>query len=180
MKGRPAVFLDRDGVINRQRLVNGKVDMLRSVGDFEWLPGSLDALKRLRAAGLPLFVITNQPDIARGRLPLETHEKIHAKMTAEFQFEAVYTCPHDDSDACDCRKPAPGLIHRAAKEHNVDPAQSFLVGDRGRDIEAGRRAGCRTILIRHPYTDSVTADFEAGNLMEAADIILRLMGEHGS
>lgn len=180
MKGRAAVFLDRDGVINRQRLVNGKVDMLRSADDFEWLPGSLDALKRLRAAGLPLFVITNQPDIARGRLPLKTHEEIHAKMMASFQFEGVYTCPHDDADACECRKPAPGLIHRAAKEHGVDPGRSFLVGDRGRDIEAGERAGCRTILIRHPYTGEVNAEFEAGNLQEAADIILGLKEKRGS
>ncbi len=178
MTGRRAVFLDRDGVLNRQILKDGKPEMLATLDDFEWLPGVIESLEKLRAAELALIVVTNQPDVSRGRLSAETLEKIHDKMRATFPFDGIYTCPHEDKDGCDCRKPNPGLIVRAAADHGIDPAASFLVGDRDRDIGAGFAAGCVTVLIQHPYSGEVTADYTVRDLPSATDIILRLCRNH--
>lgn len=170
----PAVFLDRDGVINRSIVRDGLPFAPDTLEELEILPGVADALARLRAAGFRLVVTTNQPDVARGLQRREVVESINAALAAALPLDEFRVCYHDDADGCDCRKPQPGLLLAAAAEGHLDVAASFMVGDRWRDIEAGRRAGCRTIFVDHGYTERRpdAPDFTAGSLAAAADWIL--------
>jgi len=146
---RPAVFLDRDGVLNRL-VPCGPQSLLaapRAATDFVFLPDVRLAVDRLRRSNFLIVVVTNQPEIARGRLAPNELERMHHILRAHVSVDAIYTCPHDDADGCDCRKPLPGLLHRAARDWSIALADSFLVGDSWRDIAAGRAAGCRTVLL---------------------------------
>ena len=153
-----AVFLDRDGVITRAIIRNGKPYAPLSRADVSLVPGAADALDRLRRAGLLLIVVTNQPDVARGRLSRDEVEAIHAGLRAELPLDAIQVCYHDDDDECACRKPAPGLLYAAAIAHDIALSRSYLVGDQWRDIAAGRRAGCRTILVESGHDEPVTVE----------------------
>jgi len=172
-----AVFLDRDGVVNRALERDRKPYPPRSLDAFEVLPEVPDACARLKAAGFRLVVVTNQPDVGRGTLPQETVETIHAEMCRQLPIDRVEVCYHPGQGAseCDCRKPKPGMLLRAAKALGVDLAQSWMVGDRWRDIDCGHAAGCRTIFIDRGYAEELRQKphFSAGNLAQAADIILR-------
>ncbi len=169
-----AVFLDRDGVINRAVVREGKPYPPKDLAGMEILPGVKDALIRLKAAGYLLVVVTNQPDVARRTTKRETVEEINDFLRTALPIDDVRTCYHDSGDACDCRKPKAGLILSAAAEHGIDLAGSFMVGDRWRDTEAGERAGCRTIFIDYAYYEKQpeTVDYRVSSLSEAADIIL--------
>jgi len=171
---RQSVFLDRDGVLNRAIVRNGLPYSPSSLDEVEILPGVRKACERLRANGYLLVVVTNQPDVARGLQPLSTVEKIHALLRSRLSLDDIRVCYHDDGDGCDCRKPKPGMLLAAARDLNIDLSRSFMVGDRWRDIEAGRRAGCRTIFIKHGYTepDPQRSDFEASSLLIVASWIL--------
>jgi D-glycero-D-manno-heptose 1,7-bisphosphate phosphatase len=168
----PAVFLDRDGVLNRAIVRDGRPYPPQGIEDLDIFPGVRDALLRLKAAGYSLVVVTNQPDVARGRQSRETVEALHARLASELPLDEFRVCYHDDADACECRKPSPGLLTRPP----VYPLnQSIMVGDRWRDVEAGRRAGCRAvILIDRGYDEGRTAepDIRVSSLTEAADWIL--------
>jgi D-glycero-D-manno-heptose 1,7-bisphosphate phosphatase len=148
-----AVFLDRDGVINRAIMTNGKPHPPASLKELEILPGVPEALRTLKAAGFLLFVVTNQPDVARGTQTREAVEAINAALLAALPLDDILVCYHDDRDHCDCRKPQPGLLNQATAKYKIDQAASFMIGDRWKDIEAGRRAGCRTILIDWDYAE---------------------------
>src|ERR1700722_4995529 len=171
-----AVFLDRDGVINRALEREGKPYPPTSAADFEILPEVPTACKKLKAAGFLLIVATNQPDVGRGTLAKEVVEKIHAYMQAELPIDRVEVCFHPGKGAsdCDCRKPKPGMLLKAARELGIDLAQSWMVGDRWRDIDCGHAAGCKTVFIDRHYSEALKQkpDFSARNLGEAADIIL--------
>ncbi len=173
---RRAVFLDRDGVINNTRLRDGVPRPPASVEDLQILPGVAQALSALRAAGFALVVVTNQPDVARGSTTRESVEEIHERIGRELCVDAILTCFHDDCDDCDCRKPRPGLLLRAAREFDLDVTASFMVGDRWRDLEAGARAGCRTFYIDCGYEEQapLSFDYRVRSLHEAADIVLEL------
>lgn len=146
---RTAHFFDRDGVVNR-RIVDGYV---RSLEEFEMLPGVDVALMQTRALGRLSILVTNQRGIARGLMSISDLEQIHRVMQAEliarigFGFDGIYYCPHGTDDACSCRKPQPGMLIDAATDHHVDLRSSWMIGDSPSDIEAGRRAGCRTVRI---------------------------------
>ena len=145
---RRAVFLDRDGVIN---VFPGPGKFVLSWPEFAFMPGVHAELRRLRAAGYFLALVTNQSGVGRGLMDLETLHEIHRRMQDELgdgRLDALYYCPHHPADGCPCRKPAPWLLQRAAQEHALDLTGSFLIGDSGRDIEMGRAAGCRTALCR--------------------------------
>jgi D-glycero-D-manno-heptose 1,7-bisphosphate phosphatase len=165
------VFLDRDGVINRAFLSNGVPHPPATADDVEILPGVPDALSRLRTAGFRLIVVTNQPDVARGTLTREAVEAIHARLRAVLPLDEIRVCYHDDVDECACRKPKPGLLTQGLR---VDFAASVMVGDRWRDIEAGRRVGCATVLVRSGGTEPLPhePDVRVSTLGEAADWIL--------
>jgi D-glycero-D-manno-heptose 1,7-bisphosphate phosphatase len=169
-----AVFLDRDGVINRALLRGGLPYPPQSVQDLEILPGVSEALALLKSAGFRLVVVTNQPDVARGAQTREGVEAIHGVLMSTLPLDDVKVCYHDDADRCSCRKPAPGMILEAAQEHNLDLARSFMVGDRWKDIEAGERAGTVTILVENDYPEKRPGNAAArvSSLREAAEWII--------
>ena len=148
-----AVFLDRDGVLNRAVIRDGLPFPPRSVQDLEVLPGVQQALDRLKRAGFCLVVVTNQPDVARGTQSREEVEAINDALRRELPIDVVKVCYHDDGDHCACRKPAPGMILEAAAELEVDLSRSYTVGDRWRDVEAGQRAGTTAILVENEYLE---------------------------
>ena len=173
-----AVFLDRDGVINRPIVRDGKPFPPMRVEEFEILPGVPEACAKLKAAGFLLVVATNQPDVGRGTLTRETVESIHAKMCAALPLDHIEVC-YDGGAAhgqpSEFRKPAPGMLLRAARELGINLALSWMVGDRWRDVDCGAAAGCRTVFIDLGYAEELRAnpDFRAGDLVKAADLILR-------
>lgn len=175
-RGRRAVFLDRDGTLNRAFMRDGISVPPASLGQFELLPGVPEAVDALRDAGLFVVVVTNQPDVARGITDRRTVEQIHTRLSEQVPIDAILCCFHDDGDQCGCRKPAPGMCLQAADEHGLDLSRSFFVGDSWRDIEAGRRAGCSTVLVGVKSSD-LRADFIAADLREAASIILHCLEE---
>ena len=148
-----AVFLDRDGVLNRAVINAGKPYPPASLADVEWLPGIGDAMTVLRSRGFRVIVVTNQPDVGKGVQRQETVEAIHAELRRRFPIDDIKVCYHTDEDGCPCRKPKPGLLLAAARQWDVDLSRSVMVGDRWRDIEAGRAAGCRTILLAADYDE---------------------------
>lgn len=174
---RHAVFLDRDGVLNRALERDGKPYPPTSLAEFEILPGVPESCRRLKAAGFLLVVATNQPDVGRGTLPMSVVEEVHAHLRALLPVDRIEVCTHPGKGAsdCDCRKPRPGMLLRAARELGIDLARSWMVGDRWRDIDCGHAAGCRTIFIDYGYDEALRAapDFRVKDLREAADVILR-------
>jgi D-glycero-D-manno-heptose 1,7-bisphosphate phosphatase len=176
---RRAAFLDRDGVINRALVRNRRPYPPATLGELEILPAVAQALERLRAAGYLNIVITNQPDVARGKIARSAVEAIHQRLHDTLAIDQFYTCWHDDADNCACRKPLPGLLHRAARDHDIDLSASIMIGDRWRDIAAGQKAGCRTVWIQHGYDEPEPAGMDfvtGGGLAEAVDWILRQRG----
>jgi D-glycero-D-manno-heptose 1,7-bisphosphate phosphatase len=175
--GRPAVFLDRDGVLNRTFVREGTSYPPMTLDEVDVLPGVADALKRLSDEHLPLIVVTNQPDVARGTQSREMVEKINEHLAHALpQLTEFYVCYHDKKDDCQCRKPGPGMLLQAAQEHGIDLSRSFLVGDRWSDVAAGATAGCRTFLLDVPYNQAerCTPDYVVADLSQAADRILML------
>ncbi len=172
-----AVFLDRDGVINRALERAGKPYPPVTLAEFQILPEVPAACQKLKAAGFLLVVATNQPDVGRGTLAKEVVEAIHAHMRSQLPLDRVEVCFHPGQGAsdCDCRKPRPGMLLRAAQELNIDLSRSWMVGDRWRDVDCGLAAGCKTIFIDRGYSEELRQkpDFYARHLGEAADIILR-------
>lgn len=141
------VFVDRDGVINRDR-----PDYIKSWSEFEFLPGSLEALKMLTQNGCSLMVITNQSVINRKLVTEEALRDIHDRMVRAVaghggRIEAIYYCPHVPEDGCACRKPEPGLLHQARAEHDLDLARTAMIGDSFKDILCGRRGGCESVVL---------------------------------
>lgn len=169
-----AVFLDRDGVINRAVVRAGRPFAPTSLHEAKFLPGVAEAIEALRGAGFRIIVVTNQPDVATGLLPRETVEAIHARMRASFPIDDIKVCYHTDEDDCPCRKPKPGLLVEAARQWSLDLARSVMVGDRWRDIEAGKAAGCKTVLVGGGYAErqAERPDAVVASLLEASRVIL--------
>jgi D-glycero-D-manno-heptose 1,7-bisphosphate phosphatase len=172
----PAVFLDRDGVLTRATVVDGKPYPAKSVDEAVLLPGVRAACRILRDAGLPLICVTNQPDISRGTLSSEAVAQINGWLLERLGLSDIRTCPHDDADDCACRKPRPGLLLAAAADHGLDLAASVMVGDRWRDMMAADNAGCIGIFIDHGYAEPQPIDVEHrfASLRAAVPTILRL------
>jgi D-glycero-D-manno-heptose 1,7-bisphosphate phosphatase len=169
-----AVFLDRDGVINANLERDGRPVAPTTLAEFRILPGVEDAVRRLKAHGYLVIVITNQPDVANGLTERSTVEAMHEVIRARLAVDDIRTCFHNDAAGCECRKPKPGLILAAAAEHGIDLARSYVVGDRWRDVAAGRAAGCATIFIDYGYQQDGPSvpDKVAKSLPEAATFIL--------
>jgi D-glycero-D-manno-heptose 1,7-bisphosphate phosphatase len=171
---RRAVFLDRDGVLNRAVVRDGRPYPPAIVAEVEILPGVVEALQRLKVAGFVLIVVSNQPDVARGTTPQETVEAINAFLANRLPVDRFIMCYHDSADNCDCRKPRPGMLFAGAKEFDVDMSSSYMVGDRWRDVEAGIAAGCKTIFVDYDYDEKrpQSCDYQVFSLQEAAITIL--------
>jgi len=172
-----AVFLDRDGVINR-KAAEGKYVVRWE--EFELLPGVAQAIRDLNRAAYRVFVVTNQRAVAKNIITLSELESLHRRLIAKVRelggrIDRIYFCPHDLESNCDCRKPKPGMLLRAMGEFQTDPKASWMVGDSEVDIQAGQRSGCRTALITTSFnrTDAgIPADIRAENLQQAVEMIL--------
>jgi D-glycero-D-manno-heptose 1,7-bisphosphate phosphatase len=178
--GRKAVFLDRDGVLNRCYERGNVSHPPASVQALEILPGVKSSTQRLCAAGFVLIVVTNQPDVARGAQARETVEAINSRLRAEIPLHDVRVCYHDSADGCACRKPKPGMLLKAAADWVIDLSQSFMVGDRWSDVVAGQAAGCRSVLVQtdRGSLNQCSPDRRVRDLSEATEWILKLTGEY--
>ena len=176
------IFLDRDGVINHD-----SPDYIKSWAEFEFLPGSLEALRLLSRRGYRLILITNQSIINRGMVPLEVLSDIHEHMCqsvadAGGRIEAIFFCPHRPDENCACRKPKPGLIRQAVQRYGINPADAMMIGDNAKDILCGRNAGCgATMLVQtgsgprarqELAQQQIQPDFVVPDLLHGARLIL--------
>ena len=170
----PAVFLDRDGVLVRSEMREGKAFAVRSVDAFRLLPGSADSVRRLKAAGYLVVVVTNQPDIGNGLIAADVVEAMHTLLRRRTAVDDIRCCPHAQNVGCNCRKPRPGMLLQAAQTLNIDLARSWMVGDRSSDVTAGHAAGCRTIFINRGYREAPpsSADATVRTLPAAVSFIL--------
>jgi D-glycero-D-manno-heptose 1,7-bisphosphate phosphatase len=175
------VFLDRDGVLNRVSIRDGIPRPPAGVPAVEILPGVPEALALLASRGFVLVGVTNQPDVARGTQTREAVEEINRHLLSRLPLQDLLTCFHDDADRCDCRKPRPGLLLRAAEERGINLRRSFMVGDRWCDVVAGAAAGCSTFLIEAPYNERrrCQPDYVVADLREAARRIATLVEAEG-
>ncbi len=170
---RRAVFLDRDGVL--VKLVD-YADMQRvaprSIKDFEILPGAREVVEKVKQMGYHAIVITNQNGLTDGTVPRASLDQMHKRLYEELTVDDIFICPHVETDQCLCRKPKPGLLLEAAEKYDIDLGASYMVGDWWRDIDAGRAAGCKTILLEMPSNAHIkNADFRATTLEDVARIV---------
>ena len=171
-----AVFLDRDGVLDRAVVRAGKPFPPARLEDVEIIPGAITSLQQLADCGYVLIGITNQPDVARGTQSREVVESINALIQSRLPVREIFVCYHDHADECDCRKPKPRLILQAVQKYGLDLSLSWMVGDRWKDIVAGQAAGLKTIFVDYHYTETykgVPADFTVEDIAFIADIILK-------
>lgn len=175
---RRAVFLDRDGVLNAAYVRDGVPIPPRSIDEFRVLDGVPEACAALREAGWLLVVVSNQPDIARGQTGAAQVAEINARLRASVSLDEVIICPHEEKDGCTCRKPRDGMLRDAARRWDISLPHSFMVGDRWRDIGAGRRAGCRTILVDRDYEEGCVEqpDYVVRDLPDVLPIVLGTRG----
>ena len=170
---RAAVFLDRDGVLNEVELRDGTPHPPARVEQLRLLPGVVEACYRLRQLGFVLVIVTNQPDIARGKQTRDEVDQMHDALRAWLPLDDIVVCAHDDIDDCPCRKPRPGMILDAARRLDLDLRESVCIGDRWRDVEAGKRAGVMAIFVDRGYGERRPTDADAivASLPAAVEII---------
>lgn len=182
---RPAVFLDRDGVLNQALVRDGLPFPPADLVQFKIDPDAAGECARLKAAGFILVVVTNQPDVGRGNQKREVVEAMHEELRRAIpSLDAIEVCYHAGArhgEPCECRKPKPGLLLRAASAHGLDLEQSFVVGDRWRDVDCARAAGCRAVFIDRKYREPLRArpDFVVATLSEAIAAILKAAAQNG-
>lgn len=175
MRLRPAVFLDRDGVLNEIVMRDGQPASPRTLEQLRLAP-DIAAVDRLAEAGYLLFIATNQPDVARGLIDTGTLDRMFAAIRGRVRIDDVRVCVHEDADGCECRKPKPGMLLDLARHWHVDLARSCMVGDMWRDVAAARAAGCRSVLIRREYNRDAAPDVAVDTL---ADAVAWVLGETG-
>ena len=164
-----AVFLDRDGVVNRSIIRNGKPYAPRTVDEFTINP-DIKHLSALKEAGYKLIIATNQPDVANGLVTREFIGQLHTLLCDAFPFDDIIVCFHDGKDHCDCRKPKPGMLYQGRDTFNLELTQSFMIGDRWSDVLAGQAAGCKAVFIECGYTEEAPPfhpDFTCNSLAAA-------------
>ena len=168
------MFLDRDGVLNRVNIVNGIPEPPKTLEEIQILDGVVEAVGILQTNNFLLVVVTNQPDVARGTTSKLKVDEINSYIGGTLGLQHFYTCFHDDIDLCKCRKPSPGLIELAVAELGLDTKQSYLVGDRWKDIAAGQLAGCETFFIDYQYSEQSPKNpfTRVSSLLEAAKQII--------
>ncbi len=170
----PAVFLDRDGVLCRTFVRNGKSYAPRELKNFILMPNSHHLVNLLQRAGFKVIVVTNQPDIGNGFVALSIVESMHKKLFNKTKIDDVFLCPHRQDEGCNCRKPNPGMLLAAAEKHKIDLGKSYMVGDRASDVVAGQRAGCKSIFIDRQYAESrpLNPEVTVKSLQKAVSYIL--------
>ncbi len=169
-----AVFLDRDGVINKTIIKMGKPRAPYTLSEFAFIEGVEVAVRNIQAAGFLTIVVTNQPDVARGWVEMKQVELVNQHVMTTLSVNEIYACFHTDQDNCECRKPKPGMLLAAAQKWNIDLSESFMIGDRASDVDAGLRAGCVSILVGSGAESSgITPDYHCENLLKASEWILK-------
>lgn len=168
--GRAAVFLDRDGTINENEIRDGRSYAPTRLEDFRWLPGAPEAIARFKEAGFLVIVVTNQPDLTTGKTSREVIEAMNGRLRDELGVDDIIVCPHTDDARCDCRKPKPGMLLAAAEKWGIDLSRSIMVGDRWRDVEAGKAAGCTATVF-------IDYGFEGEPPAEGADLTVEALVE---
>jgi D-glycero-D-manno-heptose 1,7-bisphosphate phosphatase len=163
-----AVFLDRDGVINKTIFRMGKERAPYSLEEFEFIDGVVETVQKLKEEGFLVIVVTNQPDVARGWVSMEQVTLVNNLIKEQLPIDDIKVCFHTDKDQCFCRKPMPGMLLEAGQKWNINFQKSFMIGDRESDVEAGQRAGCKSILVgSHPQNLGVNPDHQCSDLREA-------------
>ena len=168
-----AVFFDRDGVVNRVLLKDGQPFSPRKPEEFTFTERILEAVTLLKRNGYKVILISNQPELARGLITQDALDEMMRRVKQEIGFDDIFLCLHDDHHHCACRKPRPGMILDAAEKWKIDLGSSYVIGDTWRDMEAGRAAGCKTILVDAVYNRDARSDVRVESLFEAVGIILR-------
>ena len=173
MKKNKCVFLDRDGVLNHAIVKDRKPYSPRIISEFTLMPHVVENIKQLRNWDYLTIIITNQPDIATGKLSLKTLELFHNILKSKLELTDIYFCPHLESDNCTCRKPNCGMINDAVNKYNINLNESFVIGDRWRDIDCGVKSGCKTIFLDYDYDEKLksTPDAIVTNLSLAVKLI---------
>ena len=169
-----AVFIERDGVLNRVRVTRNHPGSPTTLEDFVINPAAADCLQRLKAGGLVVVVTTNQPGLSRGTLSRRDLDLMHARLRRALPVDEIMVCPHDEMDHCPCRKPKAGLITEAAFMWRVDLARSYVLSDKWQDAEAARTANCTSVLVESPWIGSGHHDFILPSLQAATEKILQL------
>ena len=174
-----AVFLDRDGVINKAIVKNGIPAAPSLLGELKILPGVKESILKLKKLNFVCIIVTNQPDVSRGKINKNTVIKMNNFLKKKIKLDDIFVCYHDDKDNCNCRKPKPGLLLQASKKWDVDFKKSFIIGDRWRDIQAGEKVGCKTIYLDYNYKDikPKNPDFITHKLLNAVYIIEKLQNK---
>lgn len=172
---KPVIFFDRDGVLAKSLVRNNKAYAPLAPEEFVLVEGAERNIEILRTAGFPCIVVTNQPELERGLLKESVLDGMHKMLRDRLKVDDIIVCPHDPESGCECHKPKPGMLLEARKKWNADLGQSFMVGDRWRDIGAGRAVGCFSILIERPYSACDDADARVGSLSEAVELIMAKM-----
>ena len=173
---RKAIFLDRDGTLNKAFIKNGLPFSPESFNEFEILPGVKESLLKLKKLNFVCLLITNQPDVSRGKINKNVVIQMNNFLKSEIKLDDIFVCYHDDHDNCECRKPKPGLILNAKKKWDIDLNKSYMIGDRWKDVQAGINAGCKTVFINNNYkeTKQVKANFITDSLINAVYILEKL------
>lgn len=174
---RLAVFLDRDGVLVEALVRDNRAFAPISLAEFRLERDAGLYVGRMAQAGLLPVVVTNQPDVARGLITRAAIEEMHERLRTVVPVEDIFVCVHDTADGCGCRKPKPGMLHAAAEKWGIDLARSFMVGDRWRDVDAGRAAGCYTVLIERSYSGDAQPHARVKDLATAVDAVLARLRE---
>jgi len=169
-----AIFLDRDGVLNKAIVINNRPHSPKKLDEVIILENVKKSIEKLKANKFEIIVITNQPDIATEKITYTFVESVHNLLREELQLNHFYVCPHVDTDHCECRKPKAGMIYNAAKDLGLDLYSSFLVGDRWKDIQAGQAAGLTSFFIDNKYAERMPDQpyFSVNSLFEAVNLIL--------
>ena len=173
---RKAIFLDRDGVITKIFIRNGLPFSPPSFDQLKILPGVKESILRLKKLNFLCIVVTNQPDVSRGKIEKKTVIEMNNYLKDEIKLDDIFVCYHDDDDKCKCRKPRPGLLLAACKKWNIDLKRSYMIGDRWKDIEAGKSVGCKTIFFDYNYkeTKPKNPNFTTDSLLNSVYIIEKI------
>lgn len=162
------IFFDRDGIINEVVLRNSKIESPRFINEFKIKDDFINFYTGVSKKNICLFIISNQPDISRKLLTQEELELMNNQLKNNYVFKDIQYCPHDDSDNCNCRKPKPGMILNLLEKHNLNKEESIYIGDGWKDIEAGKKAGVKTVLLSQEYNSEIKSkpDYQVNSLMD--------------
>jgi D-glycero-D-manno-heptose 1,7-bisphosphate phosphatase len=176
LKKLSAVFFDRDGVLIQTPIIDGSPVASNTLNEIEFVPGAIEICKWLFDRGVPCFLVTNQPDVSRGKVELSAVTTINQLVAESCFLTGVAMCVHDNEDSCECRKPKPGMLIELAQQHSLDLHGSIMVGDRWRDVNAGAAAGCRTIFIDYRYGERLKAEptYKADSMADVGLILKKL------